>query len=73
MEGGIHIILEEFDESKTAVINPWDIVKPVDEIPEVLVGCYAHTTFERMVDLLGAVKIAESSSANGIRKRTKLP
>ena len=61
------MILEEFDTSLTAVINPWNIIKPVQGIPRVAVACYSHVTFERIVGELGAHIIAETSSANGIK------
>lgn len=61
------MILEEFDTSLTAVINPWNITKPVEGIPRVAVACYSHVTFERIVGELGAHIIAETSSANGIK------
>ena len=61
------MILEEFDTSLTAVINPWNIIKPVEGIPRVAVACYSHVTFERIVGELGAHIIAETSSANGIK------
>ena len=61
------MILEEFDTSMTAVINPWNIVEPVEGIPQVAIACYAQTTFERIVGELGAEIIAQASSANGIK------
>lgn len=32
------MILTEFDKSKAAVINPWDIVEPVAGIPDIGTG-----------------------------------
>lgn len=52
------MLLEEFDPAKTAVINPWDIIKPVEGMPKIAIACYAQTTFLRMVEELGAVMIA---------------
>ena len=43
------LVLEEFDYSREAVINPWNIYDPVEGMPKVLVSCYARTTFERML------------------------
>lgn len=60
------MILEEFDVSKTAVINPGDVVKPVEEMPKTAVACYSHVTLERMVEELGAQPVGKSKSANGI-------
>lgn len=61
------MILEEFDASKTAVINPWNIIKPVEGMPEAAIACYACSTFERIVDELEAGVIAQTSTANGMK------
>ncbi len=61
------MILEEFDASKTAVINPWNIIEPVEGMPEAAIACYACTTFERIVDELEADVIAQTSTANGMK------
>lgn len=61
------MILEEFDVSKTAVINPWNIIEPVEGMPEAAIACYACTTFERIVDELEADVIAQTSTANGMK------
>ncbi|MDE5820086.1 MAG: nucleoside phosphorylase [Lachnospiraceae bacterium] len=60
------MILTEFDPSKKAVINPEDIITPVEGMPEVAVACYSHMTFERMIGELDAEVIAETSNANGV-------
>lgn len=60
------MILTEFDESKRAVINPEDIINPVEGMPQVAVACYSNTTFERMLGELEVEAIAESSNANGV-------
>ena len=58
------MLLQEFDESQRAVINPADIIAPVPGMPKVLVSCFASVTFERMVALLDAQPIAASKTAN---------
>lgn len=60
------MILTEFDETRCAVINPWDIVSPVEGIPKIAVTCYSHVTFERMIHNLDTEVIAASSCANGV-------
>lgn len=59
------MILEEFDQEKTAFINPWDTVKPVEKMAKTAVACYSIVTFDRMVKNLNAEKIADISIANG--------
>jgi len=53
------MLLHEFDENCSAVINPLDCVQPVAGFPEVVVSCFAHTTFNRLVELTGA-KVIDS-------------
>ena len=60
------MILTEFDINKIAVINPYDIVNPVEGMPKVAVTCYAKETFERMLAGFEAEQIASTSTANGI-------
>ena len=58
------MLLEEFDPSQTAIINPSDIVKPVEGMPSIAVTCFARSTFARMVELVGGEEIASASTAN---------
>ena len=44
------MLLHEFDENRLAVINPLDCVQPVKDFPKVVVSCFAHTTFNRLVE-----------------------
>lgn len=59
------MVLEEFDKAKRAVVNPEDIIKPVEGMPKTAVACYSHMTFERMLAGVDAEKIAATSTANG--------
>ena len=60
------MILTEFDPAKKAVINPEDLITPVEGMPEVAVACYSHVTFERMIAELDAEILAETHTANGV-------
>ena len=60
------MILTEFDPAKKALINPEDIIKPVEGMPEVAVSCYSSLTFERMVSELNADIVAVTGTANGV-------
>ena len=51
------MLLHEFDEGRVAVINPEDCVQPVENFPQVVVSCFAYTTFERLVEQTDAKKI----------------
>ncbi|MGL5378374.1 nucleoside phosphorylase [Clostridium sp.] len=58
------MILEEFDKNKSAVINAFDLIKPIDGFPKVAVSCFARFTFDRLVRELNGIKIATTSIAN---------
>lgn len=51
------LVLEEFDYSKEAVINPWNIYERVEGMPKVVVSCFANTTFERMLAMGSDAKV----------------
>ena len=58
------LVLEEFDFSKEAVINPWNIYPEMEGMPKVLVSCFANTTFQRMLALFpNAELITEAHDA----------
>ena len=59
------MILNEFDPLKEAVINPWNLIHPVDNMPKVAVSCFSKVTFERMISELDTQVIAWSGCANG--------
>lgn len=58
------MILEEFDQTLEAVINPWDIVQKQPDFPRVGISCFASVTFDRMLQELGGQVIARSNMAN---------
>ncbi len=57
-------ILEEFDNSRQAIVNPTDVIKPIPDMPKAVVSCFARETFERMVKSFGGEKIGETWQAN---------
>ncbi|WP_247950642.1 nucleoside phosphorylase [Streptococcus constellatus] len=57
------MILEEFDNDRRAIINPEDLIETLPDFPELVVSCFAHATFERMLadfqhDLLTSTSMA---------------
>ncbi len=59
------MLLEEFDPERRAVINPDQVIKPVENMPEVAVTCFSRKTFERMLEDLDTEIIAWNGTANG--------
>ena len=63
------MILCEFDESKEAIINPWDLVRKEvrvkGEMPKIAVCCFEGKMFYRLVELLKGELIAATKNANG--------
>lgn len=60
------MILEEFDPSKTAVINPDMIVKKIEDFPDVTVSCFSHRLVTKLLDFFEPEIIGESHSATGV-------
>lgn len=60
-----NIILSEFDPVKTAVINPENFIKPVENMPETAVACYSKETFDRIIRERNTEIIAATGTANG--------
>ena len=59
------MLLCEFDSQKDAVINPDIVHKPVEGFPETVVSIFHHTLFQKIVDFLGGVRIAETKDVDG--------
>lgn len=58
------MILEEFDPNKTAVINAFDMIKPIEGFPRIAVSCFSQVTFERLRKELNGVLITSTGMAN---------
>lgn len=43
------MILEEFDQNRKAIINPEDLIEPIEGFPQTAVSCFARETFARML------------------------
>ena len=61
----LHMLLEEFDYERSAVINPEMVVRPLDDFPEVTVSCFSYQLFNSVLSLFDAKLIAELNSAVG--------
>ena len=59
------MLLEEFDPTYDAIINPEMIVSRIDHFPEVTVSCFSKHLFESVLSLFDAEKITEIQSAVG--------
>lgn len=59
------MLLTDFDASRQAVINPDLLFSPVPDLPETVVSCFSHVTFERMLNMAADVRVlAELGDAN---------
>lgn len=58
------MILEEFDESKKAVLNPEELISKIPEFPQVGVSCFSITLFNRIKEIFNPRKITETRIAN---------
>lgn len=59
------MILEQFDPSKKAIINPSDIHKEQIGFPDTIVSVFSHILFERIVKLFNAEMIARTKDVDG--------
>ncbi len=59
------MILEEFDPTKRAVINPDMLFEPIDGFPETIVSIFSYHLFERMAGLLNGAEIARHADVDG--------
>ena len=68
------MILEEFDQSRKAIINPEDLNESIKGFPETAVSCFARETFARMLADFEHELITTTSMANiEIPRLRKLP
>ncbi|MBS5932348.1 MAG: nucleoside phosphorylase [Clostridiales bacterium] len=58
------MILEEFDSNRKAIVDVYDLVKPIESFPKIAVSCFSRVTFERLVNELNGKVIAKSNLAN---------
>lgn len=59
------MILEQFDLSSAAVINPWELCPKIDGFPKTVVACFARNLIEYVLSRFGSEVIASPSNANG--------
>ena len=60
------MLLEQFDPALHAVIDPDMIFKPIPGFPETVISIFSHQLFNKIVDFLGGVKIAETHDVDGV-------
>lgn len=53
------MILEEFDPSKSAVINPDMIANKIEDFPDVTVSCFSRQLFDKLLDFFEPEQISE--------------
>ncbi len=59
------MILDQFDKTKKAVVNPEIFYKPNEDFPKAVVCCFSELTFDRLVKAYDGKKIASITNANG--------
>ena len=60
------MLLTQFDENRSAVINPEDFLPPVENFPETLISVFSHQLFSAVLNFLGGKVIAETHDVDGI-------
>ena len=59
------MLLNEYDESRHAVIDPGMTMSPIENFPETLVSVFSHQLFHAVVRFLDGRKFAESHDVDG--------
>lgn len=60
------MILNEFDESKSAVINPDMVVEKIENFPDVTISCFSQRLFENLLSFFEPKLIGNVHSAVGL-------
>lgn len=60
------MLLTEFNSNNDAIINPDMVHTPVENFPETVISIFSHHLFNRIVNLLGGVQIAQTKDVDGI-------
>ncbi len=59
------MILEEYDASKNAVINPEMIINKIEDFPDVTISCFSQQLFQAVLSFFEPKQIASVHSATG--------
>ena len=59
------MLLNEFDPSQSAVIDPQMVTQPVENFPEVTVSCFSHYLFGKLLDFFQPELIGQVRGASG--------
>ena len=57
-------IFQKFYEEKTALINPTDCTKPIDNFPEVCISTFSKNIIDKFISLNSVQKIEELYTEN---------
>lgn len=58
-------MLCRFDKDRNAIINPWDMVDKVLNMPDVAIACFSRTLFDKVVSGFNGIEIARLKNTNG--------
>lgn len=61
-------LLEEFDNNKIAIINPNDMHKKIENMPEIAIACFSYVLFDKIVAGGKCIKIAQIHNTNGYKE-----
>lgn len=58
-------MLDKFDNTKDAIINPSDMIDRVDDMPEVAIACFSRKLFDKVIAGSKCREIARLNNTNG--------
>lgn len=59
------MILEDFDECKTSIFDPYEVKNIIPNFPKIGITCFSKKLMDRYVEIFNGEKISEISNANG--------
>lgn len=58
-------MLCRFDKDKDAIINPYNMVDKVENMPEVAIACFSRILFDKIISSFNGIEIARLKNTNG--------
>ena len=59
------MLLEEFDEDRTALLEPYMVIKPIEDMPKTFVSCFSKRLMDEILKFFPFEEVGRISSYNG--------
>ena len=58
-------MLCRFDKDKDAIINPWNMVDKVENMPDIAIACFSKSLFDKIISGFNCKEISRLKNTNG--------